>query len=672
MVEPVHILYMEDNEGTARLLEKRLTRAGYRIDTVPNGEAGLKRCTTRSYDVIIVDYNMPGLSGIDVIERLVAQGIQSPTIVLTGTGNERIAVEALKLGAFDYMVKDIDGVYFDLLPTTIEQALKNQQLLEEKRHAEEALRESEERFRMLFERAPNPYFVNDMSGNLIDCNQAVELLLGLSIDELIGKHFTEIPLFNQDQFQEVAEILSTMSAGAFAETVELDITRSDGQKIVVDLRMIPIQTKGQTQILGIGHDITWRKRAEAQMKAHIERLETLSRIDDELTRQLDIQYVQNMAFENMMVLSGAKAGSIALMDDAQVLSVRSVGYPEELNQHYTPDSRSIVARVARQREAEWIRDVTEDSDYLAVSNDTCSQITIPLVSRERLVGIVNLETNRPDCFTDELFEFLKLIATRVAVAIDNARLYDVSQRQLVELKNLYKQVSELEQLKTDMIRLAAHDLCNPLAIILTKTYLLRATLVDHLGQKQQNYIDSINSAVERMQTLITDFLSVERIEETILDESVGQSVDLMALVQRVCESHHAQAEEKALVLHVSSPDTSFMVRGFEIELQQVIANLISNAIKYTPEGGTIDVRLQREDTLVQFEVTDSGYGIPVTQQQKLFQPFFRVQTDETKSIEGTGLGLYLVKKFIERNRGEILFHSEYGKGSTFGFTLPLV
>ena len=115
-----------------------------------------------------------------------------------------------------------------------------------------------------------------------------------------------------------------------------------------------------------------------------------------------------------------------------------------------------------------------------------------------------------------------------------------------------------------------------------------------------------------------------------------------------------------------------MVRGFEIELQQVIANLIGNAIKYTPEGGTIDVSLRKHGTLVQFEVTDSGYGIPVEQQQKLFQPFFRVQIDETKSIEGTGLGLYLVKKFIERHHGKILFYSEYGKGSTFGFTLPLI
>lgn len=115
-----------------------------------------------------------------------------------------------------------------------------------------------------------------------------------------------------------------------------------------------------------------------------------------------------------------------------------------------------------------------------------------------------------------------------------------------------------------------------------------------------------------------------------------------------------------------------VVKGFEIELQQAIANLIGNSIKYTPVGGFIDISLQAQEAHARFQVTDSGYGIPIEQQRNLFQPFFRVQVDETQSIKGTGLGLYLVKKVIERNSGEVIFQSEYGKGSTFGFVLPLI
>ncbi len=668
----VNILYMEDNEGTARLMQKRLARAGYTIDTASDGRAGLERFASQSYNAVIVDYNMPGLNGLQIIQRLAELGVMPPTIMLTGTGNERIAVEALKLGAIDYVVKDIDGVYFDLLPTVIEQALKNQQLLEDKHRAEDALRESEARFRMLFEEAPDPYFVNDLKGNLLDCNRAVETLVGMSSDELIGKNFAEMELLSPEQIDGIARLLDETPKGESTRSPELTVTRPDGGEIVVDLRMIPIQTKGRTQILGIAHDITWRKQAEAQMKAYIEQLEILRRIDDQLTRSLDIRYVQTMALDSMIDLSGADAGCITLVDNEQVVDMHSVGYPDGFDQNYVLDKPSIVARVARQREAEWVKDVTTDPAYFAVLGDTRSQVTIPLISQTRLIGIINLETSQSDCFNAEKFEFLKLISARVAAAIDNAQLYEISQKQLAELQSLYEQVSQLEQLKTDMIRLAAHDLRNPLASIRTRTHLLRKKLGEQLSEKQYDYIDTIDSNVTRMQNMITDFLSVERIEATAQGEAGRHRVDLQSLVQTVFDGHRAQAEEKSLVYRLAVPDAPLMVRGSEIELRQVIANLIGNAIKYTPEGETIDVSLQSQNMVARFEVVDTGYGIPPDQQGDLFQPFFRARVRETAAIEGIGLGLYLVKKLIERNSGEITFYSEYGRGSTFGFTIPIV
>ena len=192
MSEQVHILYMEDNEGTAHLLKRRLSRAGYAIDIAPDGEAGLKLCTERSYDTIIVDYNMPGLSGLQVIRRLVDQGIMPPTIVLTGTGSEQIAVEALKLGAFDYVIKDIDGVYLDLLPTVIEQALKNQQLLEDKRKAEEALRESEKRFRSVIEQSLDGITLIDQDGKILEWNKAEEEITCIRREEVLGQYIWDV------------------------------------------------------------------------------------------------------------------------------------------------------------------------------------------------------------------------------------------------------------------------------------------------------------------------------------------------------------------------------------------------------------------------------------------------------------------------------------------------
>ncbi len=137
--QPIRILYMEDDAGLARLFQKKLSRAGYIVDIARDGREGLEMYNAGSYDVVATDQAMPVHSGLEVISILAAQDSLPPTIMVTGTGNEQIAVEAMKLGASDYIVKDVDGGYLDLLPAVIERVLQQQRLLEEKHQAEEAL-----------------------------------------------------------------------------------------------------------------------------------------------------------------------------------------------------------------------------------------------------------------------------------------------------------------------------------------------------------------------------------------------------------------------------------------------------------------------------------------------------------------------------------------------------
>jgi len=140
--KPIRILYIEDDPGLARLFQRKLSRAGYLVDIARDGQEGLAMYNAGTYDVVATDQAMPIHSGLDIIEILASQGPLPPTIMVTGTGSEQIAVEAMKLGASDYIVKDVDGGYFDLLPTVIQRVLHRQRLLEEKRQADEALRES--------------------------------------------------------------------------------------------------------------------------------------------------------------------------------------------------------------------------------------------------------------------------------------------------------------------------------------------------------------------------------------------------------------------------------------------------------------------------------------------------------------------------------------------------
>jgi two-component system sensor histidine kinase/response regulator len=139
--KPVRVLYMEDDPGLARLFQKKLNRAGYIVDIAPDGKEGIAMYNTGSYDVIATDQAMPIHNGLEVIRILAAQGPLPPTIMVTGTGSEQIAVEAMKLGASDYIVKDVDGGYLDLLPAVIERVIQQQHLIEEKQQAEESLRQ---------------------------------------------------------------------------------------------------------------------------------------------------------------------------------------------------------------------------------------------------------------------------------------------------------------------------------------------------------------------------------------------------------------------------------------------------------------------------------------------------------------------------------------------------
>jgi len=132
----VCILYMEDDPGVARLVHKRLRRAGYVVDIAHDGEMGLTMCASGEYDLLMVDQNMPIHDGLDVIRILASQDSLPPTIMITGTGSQMIAVEAMKLGARDYVVKDVEGSYLELLPTVVAQVLAQQRLLEEKQQAE--------------------------------------------------------------------------------------------------------------------------------------------------------------------------------------------------------------------------------------------------------------------------------------------------------------------------------------------------------------------------------------------------------------------------------------------------------------------------------------------------------------------------------------------------------
>ncbi len=262
--EPIRILYMEDNPGLARLFRKRLERAGYVVEVAYDGEEGLTMYESGCYDVLAVDQVMPVHEGLEVIRILASRGPLPPIIMVTGTGSEEIAVEAMKLGASDYIVKDVDGGYLDLLPTVIEQALSKHRLAEERQQAEKALRESEARYRTLFDGVPTGLYRTTPEGKILDANLALVEMLGLESREVLLATNTAV-FFEDAEDREQWQAL--MEKEGSVRGFELRMRRSDGTLIWVREHAQAVrEPDGRVRYYdGNLEDITERKMLEIQL-----------------------------------------------------------------------------------------------------------------------------------------------------------------------------------------------------------------------------------------------------------------------------------------------------------------------------------------------------------------------------------------------------------------------
>ena len=283
-------------------------------------------------------------------------------------------------------------------------------------------------------------------------------------------------------------------------------------------------------------------------------------------------------------------------------------------------------------------------------------VMIPLVAQGELIGVaLVIEGRRDRGFTsNEVFK-AQTLASQASVALRQSLLFN--------------EVLELEKVKSEMIRMASHDLRNPLNNILGYIELLDMTF-DPARQSPeiQEYLGSLRRSAKTMQSLITDLLTLERVESE--RESEWQAFDLSGLVYEAAEAEQSGALLRNITLVLEREEDTAPVFGSMTQLRQAIANLIGNAVKYTPDGGRVEVRFTREEERLRFAVQDTGYGISPERQARLFERFYRAREPGTDHIPGTGLGLSLVKTVIERHGGQVWFESEVGVGSTFGFWLP--
>lgn len=517
--------------------------------------------------------------------------------------------------------------------------------------------------------------LKSLSDSAIIVNRAKEIVQVYPNDtvDLIPKDLIGISLKDgmiaKDLADEVGYYIDRTLDTGTVQAFEFHSFINEGETRYYNIRIAPINGE---EVLTLIREITDLKHVQEELSSHIEDLTILRQVDAELADKLKIERATQLGLDAMMRLSNARSGFVALLEAEQLKLIHIIGSYSipKLTQHLERED-TLIREVLKTRQPLWLinDELKNHSTYESLIERTVGIIIIPLALQNRIIGIVNLETTVADDFTYETFEFLQLMVGRIAVALENARLVAQINWQLEEQQRLYEEVSRLEQIKTDMIRIASHDLRNPLAAILGYLEMLNWD-IEKVDKTHQGYIANIEESARRMQKITSDILSLERIEETAL-QNTAEVFDLNNLLQQTYNEHRPSAQLKKHQYTLELPDKRVVVDADPIQLHEAIANLVGNAIKYTPQRGSIKLTLDVVEQTARIRVIDTGYGIPEDKQERLFQPFYRAKIQETESIQGTGLGLHLVKNIIERFNGTLVFKSLYKQGSTFGFDIPL-
>jgi PAS domain S-box-containing protein len=535
--------------------------------------------------------------------------------------------------------------------TDYDQTKTKEQLIAELEAARQRLVDlalAEERNYNLFEHTGDSIFVVDPSTfAIVDANANAARRLMYSPDELRRLTLDDI------------EVIDPTFPGSVAWESNISGTRvydcfyrrKDGFLLPVEVSS-RLVTEGQRTVLqNAVRDIARRKQAEAALQEAHNRLLILQQIDTEISRRLDVRYVLSVALDVAVRLSGADAGLIAVAEGEEMRVVEALGeYPAPVGV-VLPRDHGIIARAVRLRAPELVLSVADDPDYVPLIPTTRAQMVLPLIAQGQLVGALSLETRQPQRFVTGAFEFIKLLAVRMAIALDNAHAYE-----------------ELARLVEDLDAFAhtvAHDLKNPLNSILGYASFLSTAFDDLPPDQRQNFVAAILRGGHKIVNIIDELLLLASVRK--LKTVDPRPLRMAQIVDEALTRLRVLIDERHPV--ISAPDDWPVALGYAPWVEEVWANYISNAIKYGGDpphlrlGATVEA-----DGMARFWVRDNGPGITPDDQARLFDQFTRL--DETRA-EGHGLGLSIVRRIVDKLGGQVGVESQPGAGSEFYFTLPV-
>jgi signal transduction histidine kinase len=305
-------------------------------------------------------------------------------------------------------------------------------------------------------------------------------------------------------------------------------------------------------------------------------------------------------------------------------------------------------------------DLVENSPVVHVSRSR-SLIGVPLTNEDRVIGAFILSRVDVRPFSDRELALAETFADQASIAMQNVRLFN-------EIQEKSAQLEVANRHKSEFLANMSHELRTPLNAIIGFSEVLLQGIFGEMNAKQREYQEDVLTSGQHLLTLINDILDLSKIEAGRMELelttfSLADALDSGLTIVRERAARHGIRMQAILASDIGT------VEADERKVKQILYNLLTNAVKFTPDGGSVDIAARRQNGQIEIEVKDTGIGIAPEDQTRIFEEFRQVGRE--RSREGTGLGLTLTKRLVELHGGRIWLESEPGKGSTFTFSLPL-
>jgi PAS domain S-box-containing protein len=549
----------------------------------------------------------------------------------------------------------------------------------ERKRAEEAIRLSESRLRQLADAMPQIVYTCRTDGMADYANQRWYEYSGASLDRSTGESWTDT-LHPDDRERTQRRWAEAVKTGLPFE-IEYRFRRKDGEYRWHLSRAIPIRNSHEQILKWIGtstdiHDrmqaeaereelLAREKAARAEVEHAAESIRRLQAVTDSALGRLGLEDLLRETLWRVRELLEADAGAILLTtEDGRSLVVRAAIGPEEAAiGEYIPFGEGVAGSIAARRAPMIVGDMASGTVVNPLLRQGArSLVGAPLIVEGRLVGVIHADTTVFRRFSESDLRLLQLAADRIALAVEQTRLYDVE-------KQARRQAEESNRMKDEFLAMVSHELRSPLNAMVGYARLLRFGKLD--AQKVKNAVDVIERGGKAQTQLIDDLLDTARIISGKLRLDIGP-VNLVAVIEAAVQTIYPAADAKRITIQTDLNPKVGQIAGDPERLQQVIWNLLSNAVKFTPTSGRVEARLERIDPHICITVSDTGKGISPAFLPYVFDRFRQADASSSRRYGGLGLGLALVKYLVELHGGTIEAFSEgEGNGATFKVMLPV-